>query len=353
MPRSRRVAALLSRGGEARHPGLGGREAGHERERHAELLPRGAVVAAAALQLAQQRADVRVVLRRGPAGRDGEAHRGRRALEVAVQLAQIGDAGVGGEVGLAVDHRLQLACVGGGVAAELDERVDADERAHVSGAHAEPQRALEVMSRQCELAGGGESVGRARVAQDALGAGVVGRVAGLPHALQVGGGQGGAQVLAVRGPADGALQLGDVRRRSGQHGALDRRRRRGPAALRDQEDGEADAERESDDGERLEHQAGGCGTGAWAGSTRPNFASKPLSGRATYGNEVRNGFSFWSTPSPSGICLPPSSPAGAGDDAQLDVRHVVGQTAAVREALRVIGQHAEAVRVRRSAGRRG
>ena len=43
---------------------------------------------------------------------------------------------------------------------------------------------------------------------------------------------------------------------------------------------------------RIGHQAGGCGTGACAGSMRPNFASKPLSGSATYGNVVRNGLSF-------------------------------------------------------------
>src|SRR4051794_9006367 len=59
---------------------------------------------------------------------------------------------------------------------------------------------------------------------------------------------------------------------------------------------------------RGNRQAGGCGTGACAGSVRlggrpPN----PLFGDATYGNAPENGLSFWSTPSPTGICLPPCS----------------------------------------------
>ena len=37
---------------------------------------------------------------------------------------------------------------------------------------------------------------------------------------------------------------------------------------------------------------------------RLSCESNPLSGGATYGNEVRNGTSFWSTPSPSGSLLP-------------------------------------------------
>ena len=94
----------------------------------AERAPSGGAPPAPPLELPQQRADVGAVLRRRAAGGDGEAHRLDGAGEVAAQLAQVGDAGVAGEVRLAVDHRLQLA-LGVVVAAELDERVDADRRA--------------------------------------------------------------------------------------------------------------------------------------------------------------------------------------------------------------------------------
>ncbi len=90
-----------------------------------------------------------------------------------------------------------------------------------------------------------------------------------------------------------------------QHRALHGGRRGGRLVASQREDGEARAERERDGGEKRMKAsappttrsaryftAGGCGTGAWAGSMRPNLASKPLSGRATYGNVVRNGFSF-------------------------------------------------------------
>src|SRR5947209_8567147 len=42
------------------------------------------------------------------------------------------------------------------------------------------------------------------------------------------------------------------------------------------------------------------GVGSWPGSVRFSCESNPSCGGATYGNEVRYGTSFWSTPSPRG-----------------------------------------------------
>src|SRR6185503_21044040 len=85
---------------------------------------------------AEQRLDVGDVLGRTAAGGDRQAHRVERAGQVAVQLAQVGDARVGGQVGLQVDHALQRAR-GGAVAAELDLGVDDDaERAGQAGGDA-------------------------------------------------------------------------------------------------------------------------------------------------------------------------------------------------------------------------
>ena len=148
-PRDRRARPL-----EPREPGVSAAgKSGDERQRALEGAPRRAVPPAAPLELAEQRAHVGVVLRRGAAGGDGEPHRLRGAVEVAVQLAQVGDPRVAGEVRLAVDHRLQLA-LGLVVAAELDQRVDADRRAGVPGAAAELQRAGEVVAGERQLARG-------------------------------------------------------------------------------------------------------------------------------------------------------------------------------------------------------
>ena len=69
----------------------------------------GADPAAGELQVAQQRVDVGAVLGRPAAGGDGEAHRLHGAGQVAVELADVGDARERGEVGLEVDHALQDA----------------------------------------------------------------------------------------------------------------------------------------------------------------------------------------------------------------------------------------------------
>ena len=101
------------------------------------------------------------------------------------------------------------------------------------------------MSGEGQLTGRGEPVGRLGRPQHAFGAGVVRRVAGLAHPLEVGGGERGAQLLTLGAALDGGLQLGDVGRRPGQHRARDRARR--GLAAPEAEDGEARAEREADE----------------------------------------------------------------------------------------------------------
>ena len=260
----------------------------HHRQRLAERAPRRVRLAAAPLQLAQQREHVGAVLRRRAARGGGEAHRLRRAVQVPAQLAQVGDAGVGGEVGLAVDHRLQLA-LGLVVAAELDQRVDAHEGADRAGAAAQLERAAEVVPGERQLTRGREAVRRARCAQHALGPRVEGGIAGVAHALQVRGRERGPQVVAAG--AHRALQLGDVvRAAAAQHGALHGGRRGGPAASQ-REDGEARAERERDQREVL-HGVDRRRNRSVGGLDAPELGVEAAVGLATYGNVVRNGFSF-------------------------------------------------------------
>ena len=227
------------------------RVVGDQRERLPERAPSGGAPPAPPLELPQQGADVGAVLGRRAAGGDGEAHRLDGAGEVAAQLAQVGGAGVGGEVRFAVEHRLQFA---GGVviAAELDERVDADRRTEVPGAPAERERLAEVMARERDLAGGGECLGRARRAEDAFGARVEGGVGGLAGALQVGVGECGPEVVAAA--ADGALQLRHVGGGAGQHGPLGARRGGGRVVAAGGQDREAGGEGEEGDEEEAAHE---------------------------------------------------------------------------------------------------
>ena len=116
------------------------------------------------LEPAEQRAHVGVLLGRRAAGRHRRAHGGQRAGEVAVQLAEVGHARVGGEVGLAVDHLLQRAA-GLGVAPELDEGVDDgaegldDRRRQRAGAQRVAQAGPEVVARELERAALGQRAG--------------------------------------------------------------------------------------------------------------------------------------------------------------------------------------------------
>ena len=176
-----------------------------------------------------------------------------------MQLAEVGHARVGGQVGLAVDHLLQ-GPAGLRVAPELDEGVDdgAERRVHRrrqrAGAQGVAQAGPEVVARELERAALGQRAGvgraqRERAVDGALGARVEARVAGLAHLLQVRAGQQRPAVGALGRGADGGLQDGDalVGRRIGRR----RRRQRGgclggggrrAAARGEDEDGERDGE---------------------------------------------------------------------------------------------------------------
>src|SRR5215207_2389705 len=320
-----------------REAGLRRRVPGHGRERGTVRRPRRRRPPARQLDAAEQRMHRGRALARRSAGVDRAPHRGGRAGEVAVQLAQVGDAGVAGQRRLGVDHPLQHA-LGGAEAAELDERVDERrircERARPRRASAprEPQRATEVVAREREPGARDERVRvagapRKRRAQQLVGARVEARVADLARLLQVRGRERDARGDVARSGARGGLQPRDLRvggrgrsRRRGRRRA-ERGRRVGAAQQDERRERRDEAE---EDGDESSHgrrgltprrargqtgwvHAGGWGTGAWAGSTRLSFESNPESGSATYGNAPRNGLSLTSTPSPSGICLPPSS----------------------------------------------
>src|SRR5439155_25358091 len=111
--------------------GQGGHVSGQAGE-SGEVGPRRRVgPAPVELEVSEQGLDVGQVLGGGAAGAHRQSHRLHGPVEVAVQLAEIGDARVGGEGGLAVDERLQRA-VGVAVAAQLDVRVHQD-RVRVGG----------------------------------------------------------------------------------------------------------------------------------------------------------------------------------------------------------------------------
>ena len=104
-PRQRAIAAGVSpRQPSPSEPGLGGRRSPARRPGRAVRAPRGVGVPRWSSSPPSSALHVGHVLRRRAAGGDGQPHRGRRAGEVAVQLAEVGHARVGGEVGLAVDH---------------------------------------------------------------------------------------------------------------------------------------------------------------------------------------------------------------------------------------------------------
>ena len=205
------------------------------------------------------------------------------------------------------------------MAAELDERVD-ERRQRGDAGGLEPLGAPrqlepepEVVAREREPGALDQRAGVARLAgehaaQQRVGASVEAGVAGLAHALQVGGGELDARLgRRGRAPGDG-LQARDLGLRAGG-GALAAGERRGGrggggehVALRQREQREAEAEGEEDGREEAAAgcegeghgvrggggcgarpaprthdpfaQAGGCGTGAWPGSTR--FGGRPV-----------------------------------------------------------------------------
>ena len=217
--RGDRGAQVAARRGEPRTPGARGQEARDAGERLGVVARGPRRAPAGGLEVAVQHLDGGDVLRRAGAGRDGEPHRVRGAREVAVQLAQVGDPRVGGQPGPPVGEALQRA-LGGAVPAELDERVDEQrvglERAGGEGPRAagQAQRPAEVMARRGQRAelddrAGVVRVARQRAAQQRLGAGLVGEVAGLARLLQV---RGGERRLAPGPPrTDGGPELGQRR----------------------------------------------------------------------------------------------------------------------------------------------
>jgi hypothetical protein len=217
-PRDRRPQPAAGDVG-LREPGLGGRVVGHRRQGAAVVANGGVDLPDLQLEAAEQRAHVGVLLGDGAAGGDRRAHRAQSARQVAVQLAEVGDARVGGEIGLAIDHLLQRAA-GLVVAAELDERVDERAERLVDHRRGGPrplgvgQARAEVVARELERAelGQGARVAglqREGAAHGALGADVEAGVTGLAHLLQVGAGEQCPAVGAQRGRADGGLELRD------------------------------------------------------------------------------------------------------------------------------------------------
>ena len=265
-----------------------------------------------------------------------------------MQLAQVGDARVGGEVGLAVDHVLQRA-LGLAVAAELDQRVDehgvgrervgASARARCGRA----ERAAEVVAGERERA----ALGRARPAslrapspaprEHAVGARrrSRGRRSRAPSA---GTRRRAARRTWSRGPArDGRLQAGDARVGVGVGGAAGAASDAGPASRRGAaprrgraaSTGERrqEGERRGERGRRRERSgmdegpvatARRCGTvphwvrRAAAGPARAPARRGRVRAEAVVGDgDVRERgperLVVGSTPSPSGSCLPPCS----------------------------------------------
>ena len=219
-------------------------------------------------------------------GRDGEPHRLEGAVTVAEQLAPVRDAHVRVEAGLAQRERVEGG-EGGVVAAELDERV-ADERERTRRIWRERprpprehERAAKVVSRQRER---GEPLRRRGVARVELQ-----RLS--ERRLRAG------QVRRV-GRLAGALLVLEPERHEGA--PVGRKRRCGrllPA--------EGPAEEQDGGGERRHRPS--CRE---PGSAHVSY---PRCGVARYGNDVMNGFSFASTPSPSRLfgvrfAFPPQKP---------------------------------------------
>jgi len=137
-----------------------------------------------------------------------------------VELAEVGDARVGGEIGAAVDHLLQRAA-GGLVAAELDKRVDEDAvrlgdvRGGPARGQSVAQARAEVVARGLERGALGQCAGVARgemerATQDRVSAHVVRGVAGLADLLRVCVREQDVAVGAARVGAHGRLEDPDA-----------------------------------------------------------------------------------------------------------------------------------------------
>ena len=251
------------------------------RERRAVRQPGRTQPAATELEVAQQRLHIGDVLRRGAAGRNRESHRARRAAEVALELTQVRDAGVCGEVGAAVGHLLQ-GDRGLVVAAELHERVDehpeglVHPRRERPGAARVDQRAGEVVSGELERRplhqrGGVGGRDPQRAGDGGLGARVEPEVPGLPDPLEVRGSEQRPPIGLVGSVAHGDLQRGDALRRGGagpQDRAVSSGRRRAPppGAAAVHHGGDPERRREGKRGGDRGEETGRHGYGSGAGS---------------------------------------------------------------------------------------
>jgi hypothetical protein len=102
-----RAAQVAASGLHGREPRLGGEVAGHARERDGIGSAGARDLPCLELEIAEQRLDVGDVLGRAAARRHGPLHGRERAGEISVQLAEVGDARVRGQVRLERHHRVE------------------------------------------------------------------------------------------------------------------------------------------------------------------------------------------------------------------------------------------------------
>ena len=226
-----------------------------------------------------------------------------------MELAEVRDARVRVEVGLAVDHRLQRPA-GVVVAAQLHQSVGehAERLVDLRGEHAGPpgvgEGGAEVVARQVERPAGGQRARvcrrqRERAAHRGPRPRIERRVRRLARLLQVRAREARQRLRRrrrggeLRDPRVGARAAGGDGRRSGgrgramQHGERRQRRHEGDAG-----------------GDHGPHDGFSAGVGSCLGSSRLSLESRPDSNGATYGNDDRKSTSLRSTPSPSGSFLP-------------------------------------------------
>ena len=250
-------------------------------------------------------------------------------------------------------------------------------RARTAG---ERQAAAEVVAGEREPGARDERVGVAgrageRGAQQAVGARVEGGIAGLARPAQVGVGERDARRGGARIGAHGGLQAAEVvaavarggaaaaapasrarpARARGAGGRRRARRRRPASTARRRVRGHGEVHGGGSarpprwaDGRSGCDQAGGWGTGAWAGSTRLSFESNA----GVRQRDVRERAAERLVVHVDAVAERDLLAALLGrqqrarDDAQLDVDDVVREPPPVREAGGVARQHAEAVRAR-------
>ena len=308
--RSDRRRAALQPGEPGVAPGWSGTSASAcPNARRRRLVP------AAPLQLAEQRSDVRAVLGRGSAGVDGQPHRLHGAVEVAVELAQVGGAGVAGR---------GSACGRSSPAARRRPRRSG--RARPARRRGSPRPRVPACSPRAsapaEVVAGERELARRREAWGVRGVPRTPRpsrsspVGGLARLLQVRLREVG-RGSSPRPPRTARCSAGmsaDVPVSTGGRGATGAARRQRSSAVDREPRGEDEREKERG-GERRESagirthfiRPAAAGPGRGRARCARTWRRSRCPGSATYGNVARNGLSFWSMPSPSGSCLPPCS----------------------------------------------